>query len=301
MIVFENDGEIDLRAATLIGVNVKEGASAIGFFGSGLKYGIACLSRWGESIIIQSGSAEFAFIAEPTEIRGKTFGILSMCSKVDRMPLGFTTDLGKRWEPWMVYRELWCNAHDEPSPRIYALEDRGATPAPKAGLTRVIVAGEKIEAAHAGRAAFILEDRTPMHVVDGLEIYDGPGECIFYRGIAVQKPDKPSLYTYNITEHLYLTEDRTAATYWTDPIIVRGLTHIQDESIIRRTPSTPRESMESRLDYDYAHNPGEAWSAIASAYVAAQPLDMPASVRSKFIRQEVTTCPTCGRPMEESS
>lgn len=113
--------------------------------------------------------------------------------------------------------------------------------------------------------------------------------------------DKPSLYTYNITEHLYLTEDRTAATYWTDPIIARGLSQLTDESVIRRTLVAPRESMESRLDYDYARSPGEAWSAIAHNFVAAQPLDVPASVRSKFVRHEVTACPTCGRPMEESA
>lgn len=84
MIVFENEGEIDPRLAMLIGVNVKETSGAIGFFGTGLKYAIACLSRWGETIVIQSGENEFAFSVEDTEIRGKTFGVMSMHSKYDR-------------------------------------------------------------------------------------------------------------------------------------------------------------------------------------------------------------------------
>ena len=301
MIVFENEGEIDPRLAMLIGVNVKESASAVGFLGTGLKYAIACLSRWGETIKIQSGAAEFNFVAEDQEIRGRTFGILSMCGPCGRAALGFTTEFGKRWEPWMVYRELWCNAYDEPSPRVYALEDHGSAPTPKAGLTRVIVRGPKIEMAHQDRNTFILQDRIPLHVVDGLEIYEGAGERIFYRGVAVQKPDKPGLYTYNITEHIYLTEDRTAGSYSTDPIIARGLTRIENKTVIERTLMAPRENLESRLDYDYARDPSDAWVASAEHFVASQPLDVPASVRSKFVRQEVTTCPTCGRPMDDQS
>lgn len=45
MIVFENAGELDVRAATLIGVNVKESANPVGFFGTGLKYVLACVAR----------------------------------------------------------------------------------------------------------------------------------------------------------------------------------------------------------------------------------------------------------------
>src|SRR6185437_160750 len=122
----------DPQLISLIGVNVKENDSAIGFFGTGLKYAIACLARWGESLTIQSGPAEFTFCAEETKVRGKTFGVLVMRSKVDYLRLGFTTELGKRWEPWMVYRELWCNAHDESAPRVYQANQ---LPAPTDGLT----------------------------------------------------------------------------------------------------------------------------------------------------------------------
>lgn len=297
MIVFENEGEIDPRLAMLIGVNIKESSSPVGFFGTGLKYAIACMSRWGEEIRIQSGTAEFTFFAEDTEIRGRKFGILSMRSQIDRAPLGFTTDLGKRWEPWMVYRELWCNAHDEPSAQVYELDH---VPRPKEGLTRIVVGGSKIEAAHASRGQFILEGRTPLHVVDGLEIYEGAGERIFYRGIAVQKPDKPGLYTYNITEHLYLTEDRTAGSWATDPIIARGLTQIDSREVIDATISAPSDRFESRLDYDYATSPSEEWIARAEHAVSARPLEVPSSVRSKFVHHEVATCPTCGRAMDAS-
>lgn len=295
MIVFENDGEIDPRLVMLIGVNVKESASAIGFFGTGLKYAVACLARWGEEIRIQSGVNEYSFSSEETEIRGRNFGILAMFSKYDKATLGFTTDLGKRWEPWMVYRELWCNAHDEPSSKVFRTD---AAPAPIAGKTRVIVDGPKILDAHFNRNDFILApDRVLLHKTDELEIYEGAGERIFYRGIAVQEPDKQSIFTYNITSHLYLTEDRTAGSWSTDPVIARGLTHIQDEGLIDATLMAPAERLESRLDYDYATNAGDVWTARAAHAVSSHPMQIPSSVRSKFVTHSAKCCPTCGKPI----
>lgn len=295
MIVFENDGEIDPRLVMLIGVNVKESASAIGFFGTGLKYAVACLSRWGEEIRIQSGANEFRFSSEETEIRGRKFGVMSMFSRLDRAQLGFTTELGKRWEPWMVYRELWCNAHDEPSSKVYRTDEG---PIPLAGKTRVLVDGPKIQEAHFNRNDFILApDRTLLHKTDEIEIYEGAGERIFYRGIAVQKPEKPSIFTYNITEHLYLTEDRTAGSWSTDPIIAKGLTKLRDAGVIDATLMAPADRLESRLDYDYATSPSDVWSDRAAQMTAAHPMQIPASVRSKFVTTAVACCPSCGRPL----
>ena len=293
MIIFENEGEIDPRLIALVGVNVKETDDAIGFFGTGLKYAVACLSRWGEEMIVQSGANEFRFSTEEQEIRGKRFGVLTMYSRYDRSLLGFTTDLGKRWEPWMVYRELWCNARDEPGFRVYAAS---SNPLPKAGLTRVIVSGPRIEQAHAERDDFILGNRSPLHAVDDvLEIYEGPGKAIFYRGIAVQWPDKAGLYTYNIKQHLYLTEDRTAGSWSTDSIIAQGLAHLEDRPTIDATLLASVERLESRLDYDYVHTPGPVWLERAEAAVLARPLDVPQSVRRRF-EKTVSACPTCGRP-----
>lgn len=299
MIVFENEGEIDPRMAMLIGVNVKESSGAIGYFGTGLKYAIACMSRWSEALTIQSGEHEFTFAVEEVEVRGKKFSTLAMMSRYDRAPLAYTTEMGKRWEPWMVYRELWCNAHDEPACRIYEVEH---APRPKAGLTRILVSGPKIEAAHATRNEFILEGRVPLHIVPGLEIYASEGKRIFYRGIAVQTPEKPTTYTYNITEHLWLTEDRTAGSWSTDPIIVRGLTQIQDKEVISATIAAPAERFESRLDYCYASTPGDVWNEIAERMATLTPMDVPTSVRSKFVKEvaAAAACPTCGGPMPET-
>ncbi len=297
MIVFENRGEIDPRLAMLIGVNVKESSGAIGIFGTGLKYAVACSVRWGESIVIQSGESEFGFTSEDVEIRGRTHGIIHMCGRHDRAQLGFTTEFGKQWEPWMVYRELWCNARDEPESRVYVSDTR---PAPRAGLTRVLADGPRLRAAHEERSEFILEGRTPLHVTPGLEIYEGEGRRIFYRGIAVQTPTKSGMFTYNITSQLWLTEDRTAGSWATDPIIARGLASLEDQDLIARTLVAPQERMESRLDYCSVSAPGEIWSRVAGALTASRPMDVPTSVRNKFVEKSTKKiCPTCMRPVSD--
>lgn len=294
MIIFENDGEIDPRLVTLIGVNVKEGSSPIGFFGTGLKYAVACINRWGEEIRIQSGTNEFNFASETTTIRGKEFGLLSMYSKFDRAQLGFTTDLGKRWEPWMVYRELWCNAYDEPNPRVYRTD---TMPSPAANITRIVVDGQKMLEAHFNRNDFILgSERIKLHKTEGLEIYEGICEHIFYRGIAVQKLNKPAKFTYNITEHLYLTEDRTASSWSTNPIIAQGLALVEDENIVRDTMMASDANFESGLDYCYVNTTSAAWKNVAENRAKTNPLTLPTSVRVKFIQPDaIEVCPTCGR------
>lgn len=291
MIIFENPGEIDPRLISLMGVNVKPTPSAIGFFGTGLKYSIACLLRWNESITIQSGEAVFDFQPEEASIRGQQFQIINMVGRHDRASLGFTTDLGKRWEPWMVYRELWCNTQDEGG-SVY----EGTAPPPKAGLTRVIVSGPKIEEAHATRSQFILEE-APTWATPGLEIHNLPGTKIFYRGIAVQSLEKPSLFTYNITEQLYLTEDRTASSWSTDPAIAGGVTQLEDRAIIEEILLASQDHFESRLDYAYCE-PGPLWLAAAEELVKGRSAgDLHGSVRRRFAQEALKRCPTCGQIM----
>jgi hypothetical protein len=298
MLIFENAGEIDPQLITLIGVNIKTSPSAIGYFGTGLKYAIACLSRWEDEIVIQSGTAIFTFTKVTAEIRGKTFGVIKMLSHVDSLQLGFTTELGKNWEPWMVYRELWCNAHDEPEAAVYEAE---TAPAPRIGYTRVIVNSPKLNAAHGVRDTFILAKREPLHKLEELEIYFGESSVIFYRGIAVQQLDKPSLYTYNITSLMYLTEDRTASSYSTGPIIARGLAALKDKSIVSATILAPPEAHEAQLDYGYVYTRSVEWDEVAKDATLTTPLRTPASVRAKFpapaAPAEEKPCPTCGQLM----
>lgn len=297
MIIFENSGEIDPRLIQLIGVNVKAGDSPIGYFGTGLKYAIASMLRWGEFIKIQSGLVEFGFVSEAVEIRGREFSQISMVGERDRLPLSFTTELGKNWLPWMVYRELWSNCQDEPGPRIYEAPE---APRPQEGLTRIIVSGTEIESAHAHRREFLLLDRPgAVAAIPGLvEIYPGPGRNIYYRGIAVQALARPSIYEYNILRSLTLTEDRTTASWQTGPIICEALMMAEDEEMTTRVLTSGDAWFEPSLDYSWVfRTPSTIWSTVALRETLAAPLDVPQSIRKMFLPEEFKEriCPTCGQ------
>ena len=109
MIVFQNKGLIDPMAITTFGLNAKVGDSPIGQFGTGLKYAIAVLLRTGHEITIWRGLEPLRFDVIEHETRGKLFNIVRMNGE----KLSFMTNLGPKWELWMAFRELFCNAKDE--------------------------------------------------------------------------------------------------------------------------------------------------------------------------------------------
>jgi len=119
MIVFRNEGVLELDCVRTMGINVKENDSAIGHFGTGLKYAIAVLLRTGHEITMILDGTEFKFLTKTKEVRSKDFEFIVMRmidpsdSTFEDEQLAFTTDYGKDWEVWMAFRELACNARDE--------------------------------------------------------------------------------------------------------------------------------------------------------------------------------------------
>lgn len=198
-VVFENEGKIDVRAITTIGVSVKDSNSAIGFFGSGLKYAIAILLRNNHRITIMSGQDVYKFTTKRENIRDKEFDIVYM----NDQQLGFTTELGKTWDMWMAVREIICNCLDEGGTHY---EETGEV-VPN-NNTKVIVEGEEFYSEYKSKHKFML-DGTPIYENRFLEFHEGSTNSIFYKGIKVAEVNKPLKYTYNIKSGLVLTEDRT--------------------------------------------------------------------------------------------
>lgn len=289
-LIFENSGEIDIRLATIMGVNAKEGGNPIGFFGTGLKYAIACLCRWGEEITIQSGRATFTFVSEQITIRGKTFSTITMVGPLDSLQLGFTDQLGCHWKPWMVYRELWSNCQDEPGSKVYAAEN---SPAPEEGVTRVVVASTSLIEAHATRAEFILEPESKSLVCStpAVDIYRGETKTLFYRGIAAGSSAKKMFYTYNVKQFLYLTEDRSTGTWQTDGILAKAIANHLSEAEVEKILNLSSEYVESGLVYPEG---SDAWKT-ACAKLAF--FTLPKSVQERNKPKKL--CPTCGQAVFE--
>lgn len=250
-IVFSNVGEIDPQSIISFGVSVKESTNPIGFFGTGLKYAIAICCRNEIPIKIFSGEREFNFKAIKKEVRGQEFSFIHMNDE----PLSFTTELGKNWEPWQAFREIYCNALDEGGgvelvpvmnePNLY----------PVKGETRIIVYGDVFSDLYRNRSQIVLN--MPKNLkIDlksdvGLEVFKSPSKHLFYRGIRVATLQKESMFTYNMTRFSELTEDRTLKTISDmKAIIPLAIGSMVDKKIIKRVMrANPESCYEGELQF----------------------------------------------------
>jgi hypothetical protein len=304
MIVFENSGEIDLTAVTTFGVSVKEGANPIGFFGTGLKYAIAVLLRTNCKISVWSGEDEYIFGIERVEVRNRPFDFVTMrTGDAVSTRLGFTTELGKTWEPWMAYRELYCNTRDEGG-EVYACHAASSASDPRPGLTQIRVEGDAIEAVHAAAAQYFLEGE-PDAVCGNVQIFRRPSPVLFYRGIRVLKLPRPSLFTYNLLDRVELTEDRTMShPFMAAYYLARAMTECEHPEVLEEALTADSGSFEAQFDYHsygFKLNPtfldavgrltGEHGKVIESARLAwdaVQPRLPAPDARAKAIKEAAT-------------
>lgn len=238
-LVFTNPGEIDPVAMLTFGVSAKEKDTAIGMFGTGLKYALAVLLRNGYGIKILSGNKEYTFTTQQSSIRNSTFNVVCMNGE----PIHFTTDLGKFWEPWMAVRELASNAMDENG------EWGVRNTVEHTVHTTIVISGNDIEQlARSCNDVFL--KTSPLFVDSSCEVHGGISDWIYYRGIRAMKLDQPSIYTYNIVDNLTLTEDRTIKFFWdVQSIVTRTINSMTDKEMMKRCVSAGNTVMEGTLTY----------------------------------------------------
>jgi hypothetical protein len=266
MIVFENQGEIDLRSVSTFGVSVKETDNPIGFFGTGLKYAIAVLLRTSHKVTIQAGETVVRFGVERDAVRGQEFQFVTMqVGNAAPNAIGFTTELGKQWELWMAYRELACNCKDESGIGRYAK----TMPRPESGTTRIIVEGQDFEAVFADGHLYILADE-PQQTVGTTEIRFRRSGHLYYRGVRVMELPRSALYTYNLNTKLELTEDRTVRHQW-EPMhrIAQCILQSEDDSYIRTCVTADDMTLEGGLDlHGWGYTPSKQFLATVGEALA---------------------------------
>ncbi|GLQ96432.1 hypothetical protein [Dyella mobilis] len=280
MIVFENPGEIDIRSISTFGVSVKESDNPIGFFGTGLKYAIAVLLRTGHGITIHSGATVVEFSKRAEVVRGQEFDFVMMSlNGAEPFPMGFTTELGKTWELWMAYREIACNCKDEAGSASRTNDDFS----PIAGITRVFVTGDAFADVHSNRRDYLLEDESDF-VLPGLEVRRRPSTAFFYRGVRVMNLQRPSLYTFNQTATLELTEDRTVKNSWSvQHRIANALLECENEPFLYSILTAPSDSFEGHIDFDWGGiTPGSAFMKVMRECVADRVTKLNVSALKKF-------------------
>lgn len=260
MIIFQNPGLIDVDAITTMGVSVKEGDGAIGYFGTGLKFAIATILRHDCAITIYRGDEALEFTKESTTIRGENFDMVCM----NGVRLGFTTLLGRKWEPWMAFRELASNCQDEDGRYGLPCQHHQAPESQtREGFTTIVISGEAIMDVWPDRTTIMLEGE-PILSNDLMEIREGPSRYVYYRGVRIATPPRPTALTYNMLGKIELTEDRTAKSWYAlEMQIERGIGALDDQHMLRRILTCGELYQEHHMNVPAYGQPAEAFREVA--------------------------------------
>lgn len=198
---FKTKGIIEDYAFSVFGVSAKESDNPIGRFGTGLKYAIAVTLRLGGEFTIYRGLDPIKFTAKDETFRGQE-GYLRIYA--GDTPLPFTTHLGGGWEGWQAYRELYSNTFDEGG-QCGLLEDVF----PEDGYTTMVVEQEEIAGAMLSHEdMFIDPSSEPLLSSYDLDVYDGPSDYLYFKGIRAMHAKGGAGLRYSLKE-VDLTEDRT--------------------------------------------------------------------------------------------
>lgn len=242
-VVFENDGVIGLTGITTFGVSAKVTDNPIGYFGTGLKYAVAIVQRLGGQMVLDAGEQRYEFDCRIKEFRGKEFNMLYM----NDLQLPFTDELGKNWNAWQAFRELYCNALDEGG-RVYVAD---TLPAPKAGKTIFYVKQPLVLDAYLNRSEIVLTS-VPLYSNGKCELHRGSGKHVYYKGVRVMDLSEPTRYTVNLTGGCILTEDRTLSygTYEVTNALNSIIRNSEDEDFIEEMVTVPQGWYEHALAFN---------------------------------------------------
>lgn len=249
---FWNNSKLDIKAIELLGVSAKEEDNSIGRFGTGLKYAIAVTLRLGGTFELRIENEDYSFEAERVEIRGKEFFQVVMVCGNERRPLGFTTELGKHWEAWMVFRELFSNCKDEKGEfctEYLSIEDvieaehflSGRMP-----TTIVRISGSFLGDTLLNLKKYFIFNRKPIYENEWARVFrrgDRDTHSIFYQGILVGTDFDTGNLVFDIKKPIELSEDRFIKSSIDVSYALNAfLLCCDDKEIIRETLTEPPPS-----------------------------------------------------------
>ncbi len=281
-VIFETEGPLDLRAITCVGVNTKpRSSSPIGQFGTGLKYSVAVLCRESIGVTVVTSGEVYAFYRKTERFRDKDFDFIRMKretlqrtlrSRAQYSELNYTTEYGKYWQLWQVYRELHSNTLDEGG-TVYTVEDLEAVDF-QPDRTYFVVTGERFAEEYDNRhRTFLPDGLTVVRETERLQVLERPSQHVYYRGMRVYDLDKPAQFTYNFLNDVELTEDRTAKnsmalrTSIEEYMLADAPAHVVEQAV-----AAPEGSFESELTYtNHWREPSAAFTQAVAASPVANP------------------------------
>ena len=243
----------------MFGVSAKgANENPIGQFGTGLKYAIAVCLRHGLKITLYLNGWEYTFDVVQDSIRDKEFGFINMygVSKFSDHPdtviaLPFTTELGKHWELWMAFRELYSNTIDEQG-EVFPTDE--FVPDVDDDETIFVIEGDEFVQILVDKADVFLSS-SATKTANKIDIHEGESNVVYLKGIRVAEFEKPLMHKYDITDHAELTEDRTLKSVSSfEYKLSTGVAASDDEEFITKLVTAPETHHESNLNFRYLDN-----------------------------------------------
>jgi hypothetical protein len=263
----QNNGELDIRLVALMGGTTKANDRyKIGQFGTGLKYTLAFLFRNNLEFKIFCGEQEVSIHTEVEDIRGEKFEII--CINGQRTSI--TTKMGEDWKPWMIIRELWCNALDEGGAEKEITSVAEGLP----GITSFFVQIDKqIQDVINDWSKYFIHDQIPVFQNDYHAIYPaGEKLCIYKQGVLIyENKEYKSVFSYDVkyADINELREFRGSVSH----AVVSCLSNANETTaryFLENVTSAHYEGQDT-MDYNWSLSWGSAWrSVIGSAKLIHQ-------------------------------
>lgn len=246
-ICISNKGEIDINAFKLIGASSKRDSNTkIGFFGSGLKYGIAVLLREQIELKVFTGEREVVITTEKVMMRETEHE--NIC--IDGTPTGFTVGMGPSWKLWFALREIYCNALDEDNAAIEAVDEIESVP----GYTQFYLGiNDELQSILDNFNHHFTKNRTDLlFEKDNNYIYASVGNRInlYRKGIRCYDDNQKSMFDYDI-DKIKINESRVIESTWDMKIAIsRIIKSCNSEDIIRSFLFDMWQRKDRVLEYD---------------------------------------------------
>ena len=258
-VYFANAGMIDLDVLRVMGVSIKIKANPIGYFGTGLKFGVATLLRTGHKVVLVRGGERLELTARPVTIRGEEVQRVFMGDEA----IPFTTELGKNWDVWQAYRELHSNTLDEAG----VISDKPVT-----ADTVIEVTGPGIQMEFNNRDAIFIAGK-PLAANEFLEVYPGPTRYVYYRGVRAGAMPTELSFAYNLLCPMTLTEDRTFESQFTVEWKLSQLIPKIEHAGVMAELMSGKDRWDQKLDWGMCPTPSKAFMDVAAARYTDQTIN----------------------------
>jgi len=261
--IFATPGTFDLRSLDTFGLTAKPNSSnPIGYFGTGLKYALAVLLREGAKIMLYCNDDTYEFFFKEDRYRGveykqafveRTNFKWSLERKTKELP--FTSQLGRNWELWQAFRELYANTLDEGG-EVWTTSEEVTHGEIRHGYTYIVIDHlEFSRLVDKKDSIFLPQERSLLIESDEGNVSPGRSKSIYYRGMrAMDLPEgREAMFTYNIIDQMELTEDRNLkSSYSVKSTIETMVERSEDPEFIETVLKAPNDKYESELNFQHA-------------------------------------------------